>query len=274
MFMTTAPFMVRFVFRLNERPYRWPTSYSFLWIASLLVTAVLGWVGTIVGLNPFYLLAVIGIGGFVLVARHFIRSRSTRESLLLLLGALIFAQWIAGVVWGRIYNNPLFHENLVATGVVHHDSLFLVALGNMLRTYGVASTGLDGLPYIPYHWGTPWLFAQWSSLLDSSLLDFYQLAYPVTIIPLFFGGAIALASEIAFSRREAHRSRLRQSWWFWGLFLAGTIGVIPIQAMDALGVYTSALVISESYAVAVSVGLLMVGATAAFWAGGASERLM
>ena len=273
MFMTTAPFTIRFVFRMNARPYHWLTSYSFLWILTLVVIAVLGWIVPVAGANAFYLLAPLGVAGFFLVTMRSLRGRSLGEGIGLLVGSAVFSTWTAGVVWGRVYKNPLFFENLAATGNVHHDGLHLAAFANMLRTYGVPSTGLNGLPSIPYHWGTPWLFAQLSNLLDASVLDFYQMAYPITMIPLFFGAVLALASEVSHVRKAEIRERPLHGMWFWGVFLAATIGVIPVEAMDALGVWTSNPVISESYAVAVAVGLLLVACTLVFWRSGAEERL-
>ena len=273
MFVTTAPFTIRFVFRMNAWPYTWLTSYSFLWVLTLVVVALLGWIAPVAGVNAFYLLALLSVGGFILVTTRSLRRKSPGEGLGLLVGAAVFATWTAGVVWGRIYKNPLFFENLAATGDVHHDGLHLAAFANMLRTYGVPSTGLNGLPYIPYHWGTPWLFAQLSNLLDVSVLDFYQMAYPITMIPLFFGAVLALASEVYHAREGEIRERPLHGMWFWGVFLAATIGVIPIEAMDVLGVWTSNPVISESYAVAVPVGLLLVACALVFWRGGAERRL-
>jgi len=274
-FIIMTPFTARSLFRLSLRRYGWNTSYSFLSIATLLAAALLGCVVSGIGLNLFYVLAALGTAGTLLAGRRFFQQRSVSASLLLLAGAAVFAQWIGGVVWGRIYKNPLFFENLSSTGVVHHDALFLSSLANMLRTYGVASTGLDGLPYIPYHWGTPWLFAQWSNLLDSSILEFYQLAYPIIVIPLFFGGVLTLSAEIVFSRSAVDGALRHVRFggpWHWGILLAASIGVLPVNAMDAVGVWTSNLVISESYAVAVPVALLLAGAAIVFWKQGGVIR--
>nr|MDQ3082094.1 hypothetical protein [Gemmatimonadota bacterium] len=270
-FIATAPLTVRTLLRLNGRPYEWMTSYSFLSVASLAVTALLGWITPLAGLNPFYLLAIGGAAGVGLAARGLFRSHGGIRGAILLAAAGLFAQWSAGVTWGRIYKNPLFLENLQSTGVVHHDSIHLVAFGAMLRTYGTASTGIDGLVYIPYHWGTPWIFAQFSNLLDTTLLDFYQLGYVVIFAPFFFAGHVALATEIIYSRASAPAVAASRRKWFWAVFLAATIGVIPIQARDALGVYTSNLTISESYAVAVPMALLLAGTVVIFWRGFASR---
>ena len=271
-FIGTAPLTARTLLRLNRKPYGWVTSYSFLSLASVVVTALLGWMVALTGLNAFYLFALAAVPGLGLAGRGFFRSHGGTRSVLLLAGAALFAQWCAGVVWGRIYKNPLFLENLQSTGVVHHDSLAVMALGSMLRTYGVASTGIDGLTYMPYHWGTPWMFAQFCNLLDTRLLDFYQLGYVVMFAPFFFAAPVAVATEIMHSRGPAETFTASRKKWFWAAFLAATIGVIPIEARDALAVYTSNLTISESYGVAVPMALLLAGTAVIFWRGSA-ERL-
>lgn len=264
-FLTTAPLLVRLLLRLNRRPYRWYTSYSALWLAALAATAFLGAAFTVGGAYAFYVLAASALIGLIVSVSRFLRSRSRLQAIFMAIAAAGFGVWISGVVWGRIYKNPLFFENLAATGVVHHDALFLQALANMLRTYGEASTGLNGLPYIPYHWGTPWMFAQWSNLLDCSLLDFYQLAFPVTMIPFFFGAVLALAAEVRCLRAERTGEGFSHRWWFWPVFLAASIGVLPVEAMDTLAVWTSNLVISESYTVAVPVALLLASTAVLFY---------
>lgn len=240
------------------------SSYSILWLAALLLTAVAGRIAGPGSGLPSIVLGAAGALAFAVTLFRWLAAGSVRSSLTIIGGSSLFALWTSGVVWGRIYKNPLFFENLAVNGMVHHDSLHLAAFANMLRTYGVASTGLDGLPYIPYHWGTPWLFAQWSNLLGVSVLDFYQLAFPVMMIPFFFGGILAAATEIVnLEFAEDLRNDLRP----WLLLLAAGIGFIPITALDAMGVWTSNVVISESYAVAVPVALLLFSATLVFWRG-------
>jgi len=138
----------------------------------------------------------------------------------------------------------------------------------MLRTYHAATTGIDGLNYVPYHWGTQWLFAQWSNLTGARLLDFYQLGFPVTMIPFFFGGILAFAVAMRNRRGGAEATvDLRDDFRFWFVFLAACIGIVPISGLDAMGVWTSNLLISESYTVAVPCALLLLATVVTFYDG-------
>ena len=236
----------------------WVRSYSLLWLLTFTMVAAAGRFAIELDSSPAVIVAMLGAAAFATVFIAWLRNASVARGLLLVTGAGFFATWAGGVVWGRIYKSPLFTEMLIANGIVHHDAVTLAALGNMLRTYHVASMGLDGLPYMAYHWGTPWLFAQLSNLTSQSVLEFYQLGFPVTMIPLFFGGVIAFAVQL--SGRDVTSEKIT-----WILFLAATIGVIPITGMDALGVWTSNLMISESYTVGIAVGLMLLATTVAFW---------
>ena len=231
------------------------------------VVAGIGRASVTAGPTPGYAVSAVGAIAFLVVLAQWLRIANAKHLLGIAGGSAIFATWAAGVVWGRIYKSPLFFEMLMTTGIVHHDGITLAALGNMLRTYHAASMGLDGIaPYMAYHWGTPWLFAQLSNLTSQSVLLFYQLGYVVTMIPLFFGGIIAFAVQVRgegfFGTPGDDATR---ELTVWGIFLAATVGVIPIMGTDAIGVWTSNLMISESYAVGIPVALMLLATVMRFW---------
>lgn len=271
-----ALFIFSFPTTVAWRPFRrgpgykdpraeWWLSYPFCWLAALGLTGALGRLVPVAGQNPFPLLAIVGLLSFAIVFVRWLRDAPLWRSAALIAGCAGFSVWASGVVWGRIYKDPLFYENFIVDGRIHHDSLALAAIANMLRTYHVASTGADGLNYMPYHWGTPWLFTQWSNLVGSHVLDFYQVGFPVTMIPFFFGGTIAFAVAMRNRRGGALAAQdLRSDFRFWLVFLAACIGVIPISGLDAMGVWTSNLLISESYTVAIPCALLMLATVLIF----------
>ena len=282
-----TPYAIRLLIRRRTLEYGWATSYSFLWLMTIAVTAAIGWAVPLIGFSPFIPLAAIAIVAFLILLADWFRHSGWKATVAMIVCAAFFSTWTAGVVWGRIYKSPLFLEMLMADGKVHHDGISLAALGNMIRTYHVASPGLDGFPYMAYHWGTPWLFAQWSNLAGFSLLEFYQLAFPVTMIPLFFGGIVAFALEARYAIFQRRVADLRVAYEagpgagfdprlgpsFWLVFLAATIGMMPITGMDAMGVWTSNLMISESYTVGIPVALLLFSTTILFWESGGDEVL-
>jgi hypothetical protein len=258
-------------YKNGERAVRWWSSYPFLWLVAIGFSAGLGRLAVTTGLNAFPVIAAIGGFAYVIVFIRWLPRSTLWRTLLVILGCGAFSVWASGVVWGRIYKNPLFFENYIVNGKVHHDSLHLASWAAMLRTYGIASTGIDGLPSIPYHWGTQWLFAQWSSLTGARVLDFYQLGFPVTMIPFFFGGTLAFAVAMRSARGEPEaKDDLRDDGRIWFVFLAACIGILPISGLDAMAVWTSNLLISESYTVAVPCALMLL-ATTVIWHGNSAR---
>jgi hypothetical protein len=249
----------------------WWASYPFLSLLGLALTGFLGRLVPTVGFSPLPLLAAVGAIAFLVIFARWITSAPVWRSLLLIAGSVAFSVWAAGVVWGTIYKNPLFYENYVLNGLIHHDVLPLAAIGNMLSTYHVATTGIDGLTYVPYHWGTPWLFAQFSNLTGDKLFDFYQLGFAVTMIPFFFGGILAFAVAMRNRRKNSDAGHdLRRDFRFWFVFLAACIGIIPLAGLEGMAVWTM-LLISESYVVAVPCALLLLATVVIFY-DGASQR--
>jgi len=249
----------------------WWGSYAFLWLLGLVLTAILGRLVPALGFSPLPLLTVVGVVSFLVIFAGWITKAPLWRSLLFVVGSGVFSVWAGGVVWGRIYKNPLFYENYILNGQIHHDGLAVAAIGNMLRTYHVTTTGIDGLNFVPYHWGTPWLFAQLSNLTGTQVFDFYQLGFPVTMIPLFFGGTVTFAVAMRNRRKGPDAGQdLRRDFRFWFVFLAACIGIIPLSGLDGMGVWTSGL-ISESFTVAVPCGLLFLATVVAFY-DGVSQR--
>lgn len=270
LWLITAPLMAQTVTRRSSATGRWYMSYPFLWLAGLGVTGLIGRLVPIVGFNPFLVLAILGVAAYAATLVKWLTEQGVVRSLGYLAGGAAFGVWTAGVAWGRIYKNPLFFESFITDGMVHHDTLNLAALGNMLRTYHVASTGIDGLNYVPYHWGSAWLFVQWANLVDIDILRFYQLTFPVTIIPFFFGGVVGLA--IFLRNRRAPDATAPLNGFFWALLAGISIGIAPIAGLDAMGVWTSNLLISESYTIAVPAALLF-AAVVISWADGVSPGI-
>jgi hypothetical protein len=269
LFLTTFPYATLAVLRrVKGDPASdgsWLSSYPFLWLVGLGLSSIVGRFVPALAFELHPLFTICGVVAFVLVLAQWLRRDSWWRSLLVLAGSFGLGVWAAGVVWGRIYKSPLFLEMLAANGVVHHDSLHLAAFANMLRTYHVPTIGVDGLSRVSYHWGTAWMFAQWSRLTDTDVLSFYQLGFPVTMIPFFAGGLLAFGIAIGELRGKwAGDLDPRRNWIALLVLVIGMIGIIPLSGLDAMGVWTSNFLISESYTVAVPVFLLLSATAVAF----------
>jgi hypothetical protein len=66
----------------------------------------------------------------------------------------------------------------------------------MLNTYSILSTGINGVEYIPYHYGSTVLYVGLANFLDISLLEAYVLLPAIAIAPLFVYAFLVLIIEI------------------------------------------------------------------------------
>jgi hypothetical protein len=170
--------------------------------------------------------------------------------------SLLLALWLASASWGGTFHSALFEVQL-ALGRTHVDTLFHASLGNMLLTYGVPSTGLDGPEPIPYHFMSHWLFGSLSLLFGCSVLAVYNLVYPIVFLPLFAYAALQFAAALGRSglvskAPPAADVRLRYASFFWALTLIGFVGVLPTNTSLQMGIWDNVLR-GESFTLAVTV---------------------
>ena len=266
MFVLATPlWLMRFAQGRRVVVAHWGASQPALTLLCIAIVAMLGMVAHATGLMLATVVAIPGALLAVLTIVIWLKRARFVSTVLFLLGSAAFTVWTAGVVWGSRYKMPLYWETFVLRGNVHHDPLYYASMANMLETYGVASTGIDGIPIIRYHYGSAWLFSKWAHLIGSDVLSFYSLGYPVVVIPLFFAAILLLAIEIRSVLPPESERALRSDYRVWLVLLAATIGLIPTDALDALAIWNANVLISESYLIAVPVFLLVMGTGIAFW---------
>jgi hypothetical protein len=250
---------------------RWWRSAPALGLACLVITAAAGFVAYPTGFNLGIPIAIAGDIAFLVAVFLWLRkARFVSASLLLGLAVCITA-WTAGIAWGTRYKTPLFWEQLSDRGNVHHDPLYYVSMANSMRAYGVPSTGLDGVPYTPYHYGSAWLNSQWADLASVDVLSFYSLGPTVVVAPIFFFAFLLLVAEARsawrLARPQTASARLLESEPLAWLVLVGvTIGFIPSAALDALGIWNRHFLVSESYLTGLAVFLLCSALSVDWWA--------
>jgi hypothetical protein len=232
--------------------------------------------------------ATLGAAALVMRTVEFSGSLRTLRFGALGVFGLLMGLYAAGSIWGGAFENLLFIEN-ICNGYAHIDTLFHITLANMLRTYGACSTGLDGLPHVLYHFGSHWIFARFSNLLDLSVVDFYNLAYAVIFAPFITFSVLTFAVSIAELWRgpgrpplplddavTALKGRKIESLpaapvaldegfrgagiLFWFVLAAGVIGLLPLgSGLDTVA-RAAPIYASESYGLAIAVALLGIAA--------------
>ncbi|MEO5588270.1 MAG: hypothetical protein ABIS03_01700, partial [Gemmatimonadaceae bacterium] len=265
MFVSVAPlWVVRLDATRDFGRGTWWLSQSMLTLAALVVMTVLGVVSHVSGIELAPLLAIPGGLLALFTTLSWLRRGRVVATILFLLGVGAFGMWTAGMVWGTRYKMPLYWEIFSLNGNVHHDPIYLTSMSRMLDNYGIASTGIDGLQLSRYHFGSAWILGSWGHLVGIDVLSFYSLGYPVIVIPLFFSAILLLALQLRTALRIESMVDLRSDWRLWLVIIAATVGLIPSDALNALAIWNSNVLLSESYFMAVPVTLLVVGVTAAF----------
>jgi hypothetical protein len=256
---------------------KWWRGAPFVGIACVVVTALAGLIAYPTGINLGLPIAIAGVAAYLVALFLWLRNARFISAALLIGFTICMAAWIGGIAWGTRYKTPLFWEQISDRGNVHHDPLYYVSMANSMRAYGVPSTGLDGVPYTPYHYGSAWLNSQWADLAGVDVLAFYSLGPTVLMAPVFLFALLLLSAEarsawrLARSGTATSRSLDRDppAW----LVLAGaTIGFIPSSALDALGIWNRHVLISESYLTGLGIFLLCCGLAVDWWASREKER--
>jgi hypothetical protein len=263
-YILLAPFGYRFLLRYFqwESKENWLTCDSFIIIAALISLVIAGQITPILGFSLYPVFGLIGVVfflGFTIECFYF---RTIRWRWPWLIGTVLLGAFLAGGVWGIAphadsYHNPLFQERLLL-GETNQDTLFHASIANMIVSYKQPSTGLNGIPYLHYHYGSHWIFGQLATLLDISVLDFYQLGYPVIFIPLFLY-ALLYFSVMFKSLELSSRRLLSSDSWFWFTLAMVIISIFPYDVQVRIGILWERYLFSESYTVAISAMFILFG---------------
>ncbi|HNP07884.1 MAG TPA: hypothetical protein PKN99_09660, partial [Cyclobacteriaceae bacterium] len=186
---------------------------------------------------------------FVIALLVLLKSNKLVASLILFLFAGLFGVWLFGRVYSS-YHSPLALENLTFGGI-SHDTFYNSSVMEMIKTFGIPSTGLNGTPYLPYHWGSHWILSRFSILLDASSIEIYNLVYPSLFLCLFLKGLLGFAYDLFLLTTKRDNANIRPGITFWVVFFVFNIGFLP-SAFLANWANWEQWVESESY----SIGML------------------
>ena len=198
----------------------------------LLVLLVFNLIGFVYRYIPaLSLVWVFAAAGVILFIYYLLRLFSFAGKYTLLIGLpllLIFAMDNGSFLYGNLIR-PHFFEGLVV-GIIPHnwrlDTFFQSSIAQMLNSYGVPSTGVEGLPWIKYHFGSHAIYALTANFMEMNILQFYIAAGPVIFGSAFFYIFFLLISQV---RQYLYRSELEMPLGivFWVLFIGAYTGFLP-----------------------------------------------
>jgi len=175
------------------------------------------------------------------------------KDLFIIIFTVIFSLFVIFSLWSSkfllYYSSPIFYEKLF-TGEAFIDPLFHSAVSNMIRNYRIPSTGLNDIVYLPYHYLSHWIFAQFSKLLNVNTLKFYMIGYPLIFLPLFFKFFLLVIGKIRNKIKNFINNKL-----FWFFLLLVFTGFFPKFILERFFV-SNFIIVSESYNLSITLSLL------------------
>lgn len=131
-------------------------------------------------------------------------------------------------------------------GIVHRDTLFHAAIASMIKSYGVISTGLNGLVGTPYHIFSHTLIASISSFSNTGVLETYGLAPLLLFLPLLIGSIAYTAATFG-----------KTDYFYRYFMLTGFILAVAPRILKPWGLKESYFG-SESYSVALTLMIVTI----------------
>ncbi len=208
---------------------------------------------------------VLALAGFCTVPFLLVLSKGNNlsKALIWLVFPILLIIWVTGVVHGNGIHHPLWLERL-SMGWMHIDQLFHGTIAQMINTYGVSSTGIQGTPYFPYHFGSHVILGRLADLFDVHVLESYNVVFPIVIIPLYFRAVLFSAKDLSRVIFGASNN-LASRGSFWLFFIVLVIGFLPNTLTHQHFAIWDGWLVSESYHfsllfffLSLSVGLLVV----------------
>lgn len=234
-----------------------PGLESILTFAIIIFVTLIGFLKEKINFNLLFILAIFGFLFilFLLIdyKLNYLDKSLSLPAILIISGLII---WFIGARWGYTYTNPFYPESII-NGTAHVDILFHSAITNMIRTYGIPSTGIDGLVKIFYHYGSHWIFAQFCKIINIGALKFYQLGFPIIFVSLLLKTILMAILDIKSLYKKDEFYDIKKDNIFWIIISFGFFGILPQFLNGFIGpspkflkiAYYNAMPLSESYLV-------------------------
>ena len=250
-FLIYLPEITNFIRLKLGREEFWYSSKPFILILGLFFLVLLGMLSPV--LNTLLAVAALGFIFFAVSFYLYLKNIPRKVSILaVFIFALALSGWVIGALWGRNLLNPLYLERVVL-GDAPIDAVFHSSVVSIIKTFWIPSTGLDGVPYLQYHWGSHYIFAQIAKLLNLNSVDFYNLAYPVILAPFVVRSFIYLVDAF----RKCFKIQGSYNWKFYLLLVFVFTGIIPTRLIDKMGIMVIDIFVSESYSLTLAVAFLL-----------------
>jgi hypothetical protein len=268
-FLLNFPQAYRLAESKFKLPFRntWLTSDTALSLIGLIILIIAGNIFSFYVLPAFYLISLLL---FAYVFYSWFKGTNYKQSYIFIGISVLFSIWVASFVWQYHVRSPLLFENLIfsediSTYQVFKDTFFHSSIVNLIQLYGLPSTGLDGVPFLPYHAGSHWIFFNIIILLDVSSVTFYNIAFPIIFTPFMFSSLLLLVISLKKWKKENLSNWiLRSDVKFWLIFFIANIGFIYYPFAHKMVLYWNLYLTGESYSLSLTFSFLLLGMLLSF----------
>jgi hypothetical protein len=219
---------------------------------------------SILGLSPWGVTSAISAplagGGFALFVYNFavrgFRFRVTRLLGLLLVGAFL-GVYAESMYWRSGAEHDVVYPEALVAGQTHTDVVEQAAVVNMISTFRVASTGLQGVVPLKYHNGSLWMAEGLRRLCGLSALDFIAFGYGIVLLPLYVAAFLGAALQVRVIIQGNIADAASPTFWF--ASLVALVGLFPFVNDPIHLNFNETILNSDSFLLAIALTLLLIG---------------
>jgi hypothetical protein len=207
------------------------------------------------------LLALAGVAAFLWNLIRVVAGLGVlRVVALLALGALL-GTYAESMYWRENTAHDVLFPEAMVTGRIYTDVIEQAAVVNMISTFKLASTGLDGLLPLKYHNGSLWIAESLRSLCGFRAVEFVAFGYGVLLIPLYVLSFWICAQSLRSLMQPGGRL-------FTPTFVIACVvlfvGVFPFKNDPMQLNFNEAIINSDSFLLAVTLSLFVIGIAVEF----------
>jgi len=185
-----------------------------------------------------------------------------RTTSLLLLG-LALGVYAESMYWRSGGEHLIVYREAMLGGQVHADVVWQAATVNMMDTYGVVSTGLNGLVPMKYHTGSLWVAQSLRRLCGFQALDFIAFGYGLLLVPLYVAGVFGCAATLraVIQRKEENSPPLS----YWIVCVLAIVGLFPSMEDPNHWNFNETILNSDSFLFAYGLSVWLIAIAVIFY---------
>jgi uncharacterized membrane protein len=209
--------------------------------------------------------AVLALAGALACLRNVLLAvRTVRLAglLALVLLGLAVGLYVEAFYWQYDTHHDILYPESMVAGRSYSDVMFYSAVVNMISTYKVAFTGVDGIVPLHYHSGSLWIAEAFRRLCGLRTLEFIAFGFAVLLLPLYVAAFFDCALRL---RRAVLEQQSKPPILFWAACATALVGVFPLVGDPLQLNFNATILNSDNFALSLAMVLLFIAVVAGFY---------